>query len=428
MFRAHSPSVAVNLLLGFLLAMVAVMSSCGGADNSLDPEGAGTNGGSGSSAGTGTAPSISNAEPRLLVFGELLGSCCADRSSGDIAAMKFDSATSVLGPATEPLDYSDVVPTALAYRNAAGGPTIYAGQLGGGPEVQQPNGEAFSVDSNANIAPLGGNPFLAGSDAQSIAMHPSGNFVYFSQWDPNASGIAGYSVDATGIPQPLAGSPFYQFSIGGAGMVVEPLGRFLFAMPPSTNSSPTEVYTFPIAANGALATPTITTVSSSAISQLDCTCLQASPDGKYLYVASDSTIAALSIDPQNGTLNPVPGSPFLAGQQIASFAMSSDGNYLFALDGSNNTIRVFATNRSTTGIPTPAGLSAGPPTGGAPYALATQGHFVFVGSSLWHFTAFNGSTVTGSISVYSLDSNTGILTLQANFPTPGGPQTMIAVP
>ncbi|HET9741971.1 MAG TPA: hypothetical protein VFQ00_04415 [Terriglobales bacterium] len=216
MFRVPSQSVALNLLLGFLLAMVAVMSSCGGADNSLGPDG--TTAGSASapssdsSGGSGTAPSVFNAEPRFLVFGELLGSCCADRSSGDIAAMKFDPTTAVLGAAIEPSDYSDVVPTALAYRSTAGGTSIYAGQLAGGPEVQQPNGEAFSIDSNANIAPLSGNPFLAGSDAQSIAMHPSGNFVYFSQWDPNASGIAGYSLDARGIPQSLAGPPFYQFS------------------------------------------------------------------------------------------------------------------------------------------------------------------------------------------------------------------------
>lgn len=105
--------------------------------------------------------------------------------------------------------------------------------------------------------------------------------------------------------------------------------------------------------------------------------------------------------------------------------MSSDGNFLFASDCCTNRIQVFATNSGTTGTLTPA--SSILPTGTAPHAVATQGHFVFVGTTISQST-FTGSIVTGSISVYALDSSTGILTLKGNFPTPAGPETIIAIP
>ena len=344
--------------------------------------------------------------------------------------MQFDAATASLGQAFEGFEYSFVLPAQLAYRVAAAGTTIYAAQLVGGPEVQIPFGEAYSIDSSAKLTALPGHPFLAGTEAASVAIHPSGKFIYFSQNVYNKlAGVGGYRLDANGVPQPLPGSPFYPKSIGDAGMIVEPSGHFLFAMPPSTylKSGDTEVYTFPIDTTGELANPTITNVSSD-VSTGACTCLQVSPDGKYLYAATNNTIAVLAIDSQKGTLAPVPGSPYpTAARQIASFAISSDGNFLFVSDCCTNTIEVFATNRSTTGIITPSGLPLVSPPGDPPHALATQGHFVFVGTSIYH-PDFTGSTVTGSISVYALDSSSGSLRLRGTFSTPGGPGTMIAVP
>lgn len=335
--------------------------------------------------------------------------------------MKFDPATASLSPANVANNFADVVPNALAYRAAAGGTTVYVAQGAGGPQVQPLLGEGFSIDSSAKLIPLPGNPFLAGSNGESVAVHPSGNFVYFSQSVSNEwSGIGGYGLGANGVPQPLAGSPFYQHPIGSA-MVIDPQGRFLFAMPLRS----TEVYTFPVAGNGALGSPTVTTVSSSVNLGRTFNFLQASPDGKYLYEASGDTIAVLRIDGQTGTLSPVAGSPYSAGKQITSFAMSSDGKFLFASDCCTNTIQVFATNSGTTGMLTPA--SSVVPMDNAPHAVATQGHFVFVGTSISQ-SNFTGSTVTGSISVYALDSSTGTLTLKGNFPTPIGAEMIIAIP
>src|ERR1700687_5241251 len=115
-------------------------------------------------------------------------------------------------------------------------------------------------------------------------------------------------------------------------MAFSPDGKFLFTVPQQTQGS-SQVYTFSVdTSTGALSQIAVTTVSPSTTYFAAINAVQVAPAGNYIYVASDSTIAAFSLNAQTGQLTPVSGSPFAVVSYLSSFAMSPDGRYLYAAE------------------------------------------------------------------------------------------------
>lgn len=132
------------------------------------------------------------------------------------------------------------------------------------------------------------------------------------------------------------------------------------------------------------------------------------PSQKFLYLAgTDNTtgvgeVAALSVDPASGALTPVPGSPYNVGSSPASVVTDPSGKFLYVGNRNSNTISGFSVN-STTGALTP--MPGSPfPTGGQPFALLlhSSGKFLFA----TNYT----SNAQGSVSVWSIDQGSGVLT------------------
>jgi hypothetical protein len=117
--------------------------------------------------------------------------------------------------------------------------------------------------------------------------------------------------------------------------------------------------------------------------------------GKIVYVESndyhDDANAVLAYRKQpDGTLKPLPGSPFLthgAGvanpQQVLGpddtddpIVISDDGHFLFAVNGGSNTVAVFGINPDGTLTPVPG--SPFPSGGQTPCSVAIDGHFAYV--------------------------------------------------
>jgi 6-phosphogluconolactonase (cycloisomerase 2 family) len=306
--------------------------------------------------------------------------------------------------------------------------------------VQIPFAAAFSFDSTSGVlSPLPGSPFFAGTVANTVVVHPSGKFVYYNSSatpPPSTAGLVGYSLDSSGVPTALPGSPFAQ--VGAAsGMAFTPDGRFLFAVPQQAQGS-SQMYTFSVdTSTGALSQVALTIVSPSTTYDAAMNAVQVSPSGNYLFVASDSTIAAFGLNSQTGQLIPITGSPFPITPQVTSFAMSADGRFLYAAQCfppstngffCDSALVALAVN-SNTGQVSAIGSQPLPASYTLPQ-ITVAGSYVFAGTTTTQTVNSGGdaNVFTGTINTFSIESSTGILTPVSTTPTTGGAGYLLAVP
>ncbi len=140
-----------------------------------------------------------------------------------------------------------------------------------------------------------------------------------------------------------------------------------------------------------------------------------SPSGGFLYILNygDGTISAFTVNQTTGALTAVAGSPFLVGDIFpAAAVVSPKGNFLFVANFSANnagSISVFTIN-ATTGVLTP--VTGSPFTGSGPangITIDPTGNFLYV--------AANG------VDAYTVNQTTGALTAVTGAPytTPAAP-------
>ncbi|MGA2218994.1 MAG: beta-propeller fold lactonase family protein [Terracidiphilus sp.] len=176
---------------------------------------------------------------------------------------------------------------------------------------------AFSVNSSGSLSLIPGSPFLlpTGSQPQQVVMTPSGDFVYAALF--NSSSTAGFSVNSeTGVLTPIAGSPFDNGSSSfteASSLAMHPSGKFLYAF----NLNGHNISAFAIDSSSGVLTPiagspfagqnsiyyqngTVATQGPIAID----------PSGSFLYVVCfDEELAIYRIDQSTGALSVAGGSP-----------------------------------------------------------------------------------------------------------------------
>src|SRR5579864_4660604 len=185
---------------------------------------------------------------------------------------------------------------------------------------------AYTIDLNTGaLTMVTGSPFAAGphpvysSDFRSVAVDPSGKFLYAV--DLGFDNMLVYMVNGTtGALTEVSGSPFavgpHPFTV-----TIDPLGRFVYVTDPHegnvwgyTTDGTTGALT-PIAGSP-FASPTVPFT------------VAVDPSGKFAYVADqgstdDGHVTAFAIDGTNGTLAPIPGSPFAAGTEPYALAITN---------------------------------------------------------------------------------------------------------
>jgi 6-phosphogluconolactonase (cycloisomerase 2 family) len=242
-----------------------------------------------------------------------------------------------------------------------------------------------------------------------MKVYPGGNFLYVSDFDSGS--VFAYSIDrSTGRLTTLAGSPFvFQGHTGNGGPIaIDPAGKFLFS-----SNAVGAIVSFNINSQTGVLTPT----TASAINDNNQPVyLLVDPTGKFLIASNQAdssgrNYSVFSINSTSAVLFEVQGSPFTFGQDTKpqQIALNSSGSVLYA--ALSNSQQVNALNfDSTTGTITAIQ--------GAPYpaqslpssiVLLPNGQFLYAG---------NGGA--GSISQYSVNTSTGALTtsnvIQANNP------------
>ena len=304
---------------------------------------------------------------------------------------KIDSATGQITPvAGQPVNNplgQNIVGQLLADPK---GRFLYALDLGAssfGIQFGQLGISAFKINqSSGSLTPSPKQIVFPVQRFDRMVIDGTGKFLY----QPDGSGIDLYSINqstgqltqiAASVPAPPVGA----FSAASSD------GKFLF----NEGNGLVEVYGIN-SANGQLTsakTPISTGGSGGPI--------LVSADGRTLFVANSSqgTVAAFSVA-SNGTLTPLPGSPFTAGAQPQGMSLSPDGRFLYIAFQDN------AGNSQVKGFQIDPAAGAFTPMAGATVANATSinvdgsGKFAFV-SQGQQLVTFKIDPATGALTAAS---------------------------
>jgi 6-phosphogluconolactonase (cycloisomerase 2 family) len=253
---------------------------------------------------------------------------------------------------------------------------------------------AFSVNSDGSLSPLLGTPFPAGSGPVSVVTHPAADFLYVS--NQGSGEIMVFIID----PQLTSST---SVAIGNAplfGTMTSDGTRFY-----QTVSALAQISGFSVSANGSL-----TPISGSPFSTgFFPRTIAIDPAGKFLYATISSSfmgastaVYAYTIDATSGALTAIPGSPFPAGENPVSAAVDVSGRFLFVANNANtangNSVSAFSIDPNT-GVLTRV---SGSPFAASPFplfvAVDPSGQYVYVGlDSSPGIAAFVINQVTGGL-------------------------------
>jgi 6-phosphogluconolactonase (cycloisomerase 2 family) len=224
---------------------------------------------------------------------------------------------------------------------------------------------AYQISSSGAVATeLARSPFPAGAGPVAIASAAGPGLLYVANSQSND--ISGYSPDpSTGVPTPLPGSP-YPAGDGPASVAVDPyagpnpFGVRVVIVP---NKLSNNVSVFSVAGDGSLVP-----VPGSPFPAGGAPTSAATGDGVPLglvYVSNSGSndISGYTIDNGTGALTPLAGPPFSAGNLPASVAMTSNGRFLYVANAGSSSLSVFASDPQTgalapvSGSPFPVGQS-----------------------------------------------------------------------
>jgi len=279
---------------------------------------------------------------------------------------------------------------------------------------------AYAIDGvTGALTPVPGSPFpenptIRGEFPWSVAVDPTGKFVYVANY--YAANVRAFGIDQnTGALAQVPGSPF---PAGGIprGLTVDPAGRFVYVAN-GYRGSPGIVSAFTIDANSGALTPVagspfpVPTDPKSSFGQSLPNSVTVDPSGGILYITDSwqADIWAYAIAESTGALTLFPGSPFPA--QYGPFSITVIPRGKFAYSSNTGTVSAFTIARTTgaltpvPGSPFPAGFYS------VSVGLSPTGQFVYAASQ---GSALNNWA--GSVSAYAIDQSDGKLT-----PVPGSP-------
>jgi 6-phosphogluconolactonase len=227
---------------------------------------------------------------------------------------------------------------------------------------------------------------------------------------PAANQIIAYREDPnSGVLTQIAGSP-YSVGDGAHSLALHPSGKFLYAANPAQNEN--DISLFTIASNGVLTEvfPRTSVAPSASQPQL----LLMDPAGGFLYVANSGSnnISVFSIDSGSGALTQITGSPFSIGVAPLNMQLTPSGNLLYVSTASQSSGLIVGFS-VTAGILGPVPVTMTPTDGPNPNGLA-------IDPSGTHLYAANSGS--NSISIFTIDSSVlpGALTKVSGSPINGG--------
>lgn len=190
----------------------------------------------------------------------------------------------------------------------------------------------YTINSTTGaLTPIAGSPFPAGNSPIQAIVDPTGNFLYVSNVNDSMGTISAYSIDpASGALTSIAGSPFpTQANFPGpAGFAFGAGGKFLYVGMAGTANANNVITGFAVDST----TGALTQLAGSPFATgKDPGRIATDLSGKFLFSGNvqDNTVSAFTIDSSSGGLTPTAGSPFAPGGSPSALAVDKAGAFLY---------------------------------------------------------------------------------------------------
>jgi YVTN family beta-propeller protein len=250
-------------------------------------------------------------------------------ASRTIGAFAIDPSTGTLSPIGSPFAMNaGNVDGDISLAATPDGRFLFAGSEG------PMNVTVFAIGSDGSLTTIA--PFPAGGTPGGMTVSLDGRFLAVALPDPQTlrGTVTMFAIADDGRLTPVPGSPFPNGGLGGnpGGMDIDCASARLFVG--ETNDSGTVVDVFTIASNGTL----IPVPGSPFIEHagVHSNFVLLGPDGGQLFVSNQANDSVTVFDVQsNGSLIPIPGSPFPvgnAGSGANGMAMTVAGPFLYVAD------------------------------------------------------------------------------------------------
>ena len=263
---------------------------------------------------------------------------------------------------------------------------------------------AYREDPNAGVLnQLSGSPISAGSAVESLAIDPTGKYLYAANSGNN--NISLYTISSTGglteVKAQLTGTT-------PTLLVMDPSGSFLYA----ANSLSNDISAFSIGTGGVLTTVPQNGGATAPIG-LSAMNMALAPSGKFLYVTGQATQGWIEAFPVSQGVLGAP-SVVLTGNNPFGLAIDSAGSHLYTANKQDSSISAFTINAdgSLTALGSPIGVAF---IGPVSMLIDKSGKYLYV--------ANQGS---GNLAAYSIGSDGGLTLLTGSPFTTGSQPSFIA--
>src|SRR4051812_8817147 len=324
--------MAHQIKLGFILFALAMLAACGGGGGGSGSEGGGGGiGGGGGSAGNGSGGGLASAPTSSNVTGfayvahfaeNNVSAYTIDGSSGALSEVAGSPFAAGVGPVSV-----DVDPTGRFAFVANGGSNNFTDTI-----------SVFAVDASTGALTSVGSTPAGRSSLRSMAVDPSGKFVYTTSGGSRTASfeVDGFAIDGTtGALSPVPGNPFFA-GTNPSFVTVDPSAKFAYV----TNQASADVSSFAINTTTGALTSTGRAASGGAPLSV-----VVHPSGRFVYVAG-SGISVYTIDGTTGALTEIPGSPFAAANGFFSIAIEPTGRFAYVANTGGG-VSAFAINTSS---------------------------------------------------------------------------------
>ena len=268
--------------------------------------------------------------------------------------------------------------------------------------------QAYSMDGSGNLTPIGGK-IATGNTPHHVGVSANGKFVYVSNHESNF--LSGWRINSDGSLAPMnpaTGSPVTT-DPSPHSSVTDTTGNFLYvvsAAAPGNSEGPSTIQAYTLDANG-IPTPIAGTNSWAAGTHGHNVAI--SPNNQFVYVAAEGSgeVHAYSRDTTTGALTPrnvMSGMPL-----CTAVTVSNDSKFVYA--AYSNAVNVFSIGGD--GSLTPITPNATFSTNN--FGFGSEPHSVAIHPSGKTLYTANLNPNPGRVSVFGVDTNTGALNeLQPN--------------
>jgi 6-phosphogluconolactonase len=247
------------------------------------------------------------------------------------------------------------------------------------------------------------SPYFVSNDLDSIAIDPSGKFLYAIGTNPSAI----YQISVNGSTGELTFSSPMMLSGDIRQVVTDPQGRFLFI----SDLTDGKILAYSIGSSGALSPVSGSPFNLPANDQPENMVIDSA--GRFLYApVIQGGIAAFSVSSSTGALADVAGSPFPTSNQPFTLAIAPSAKFLYSIGGdSNNAIDSFNIDADTGALTSIAGSPFAAPDSISSIVVDASGGFLYA-------TAQTDMQAGSVLFGFSIDSTDGSLTTLATSPYP----------